>query len=74
LVERKLNKVSKVLYEFFTNFFHIIVGYISVKIGVPGLIIACIFLTYEYLTSKNKVELFSDYFEFLVGILIALYR
>jgi hypothetical protein len=60
------------LYEFLTNFIHIGLGYLAARLGVLGLLVAAAFTAYEYLTSKNKLELYTDYMEFVVGVLLGI--
>jgi len=69
-----LENVRRFLYEFLTNLLHIALGYLAVRLGVAGLLIAAVFTAYEYLTSKNKGELFTDYLEFLMGMVVGLHR
>lgn len=60
------------LYELVTNFIHIALGYLAARLGVLGLLVAAVFTAYEYLTSKNKLELYTDYAEFAMGLLLGI--
>jgi hypothetical protein len=60
------------LYEYITNLIHISLGFISARYSQFGLFIAAAFTAYEYVTSKTKAELYTDYLEFIIGLIIGL--
>jgi len=56
--------------EFTTNLTHVLLGYISAKIPLLGILIAASFTAYEYLQSKNLKEVVTDYLEYIIGIML----
>jgi hypothetical protein len=62
--------LKSVMNEFTTNLIHILLGYISAKIPLLGILIAASFTSYEYIQSKNLKEVITDYLEFIIGIML----
>lgn len=64
--------IKELTFELMTNLTHVLLGYVSSKIPLVGIIIAALFTTYEYMQCKSFKELFSDYVEYVIGILLGL--
>ena len=62
--------LKSVMKEFTTNLAHIVLGYISAKIQLLGIVIATAFTAYEYIQSKTLKEVVTDYLEFIIGLML----
>ena len=62
--------LKSVMKEFTTNLVHIVLGYVSGKMPLLGILIAASFTAYEYIQSKTLKEVITDYLEFIIGIML----